>query len=304
MQPRMDIFGQTDRGRVRPHNEDSFLVAELRRSLVIQSTSLNLPADHSSLGDVLGFMLLVADGMGGHAAGENASRAVAETMFEYTRGTIPCFYRLPVLHPEDLRKELVCALEKCGERLRSDVEVYPERKGMGTTLTLAYLIWPELYVMHVGDSRCYLLRDGELTQITKDHTYAQQFIDEGLMSAEQARGSTWDNTLWNVVGSGEQHPTAELHRLTLESGDRLLLCSDGLTKHVPQAAIKERLLSHNSAAECCAELIRHANQGGGTDNITAVVARIRSEDGAGETSILSEEQAPDPYSDTVSLTEE
>src|SRR5262249_35591209 len=158
----------TDRGRVRESNEDQFLIANLTKSMLVHQTSLGLDEQTHLFGTSMGRLLLVADGMGGHAAGKRASALAVDSLTAYVLNTMHWFFRLRQDDEEQFLDDLKHALAYCQERVRAEGERVPGRRGMGTTLTMAYLIWPRLYVVHAGDSRCYLLRKGRLRQITRD----------------------------------------------------------------------------------------------------------------------------------------
>jgi PPM family protein phosphatase len=275
MRGKMDCFGLTDAGRVRPVNEDQFLVADLSKSLLVHQTSLSHD-DHTRLfGGSQGQLLLVADGMGGHAAGQQASSLAVQGLAHYVLNTMHWFFRLEEGREADLEEELKSALEECQRRLEAAAGARPEQRGMGTTLTMAYLLWPRLYVVHAGDSRCYLLRGGRLEQITKDHTVAQKLVDAGALTAGEAQGSRWSHVLWNCVGGGSHELSPDVYKATLQMGDTLLLCTDGLTKHLDDQAIAG-LLGHDRPTErTCRALVAEANAAGGSDNVTAVVAHFR-----------------------------
>jgi protein phosphatase len=150
---------------------------------------------------------------------------------------------------------------------------------MGTTLTMGYVVWPRLYVVHAGDSRCYLYRSAELKQITKDHTVAEKMLDKDVLTPDKVEESPWSNVLWNAVGGGSEDISPEVYKAELQKDDILLLCTDGLTKHVKDEAIVRTLTGRITApwegSQTVAEkLVEMANQEGGTDNITAVVARF------------------------------
>ena len=189
MRGKMDCYGLTDVGRVRAVNEDQFLIADLGKSMLIHQTSLS-HEDHTRLfGGSQGKLLLVADGMGGHAEGKRASTIAVQTLAHYVLNTMSWFYRLQEGHEADLQEELQAALEECQKSIEVAASASAERRGMGTTLTMAYVLWPRLYVVHAGDSRCYLLRDARLERVTTDHTMAQQLVDRGALPAEEAQGS-------------------------------------------------------------------------------------------------------------------
>jgi protein phosphatase len=270
----MESFGASHIGRVRPKNEDQYLIADLNKMLVARQTSL---AHDRELGGMHGQLLLVADGMGGHAAGELASKIAIDTVTDYVLHTMDWFFRLG-RHEEDLLDELQAALQRCHCEIQADAAENPEHHGMGTTLTMAYVIWPRLYVVHVGDSRCYLLRGGKLEQVTTDHTMAQRFVEDGRLSAEEAETSRWSHVLWNSLGSGRgSTPRPEVYKAKLDDGDTVMLCTDGLSKHVPLEQIREVLSSADGVENACQRLVDMANAAGGSDNVTVIVARFPEE---------------------------
>ncbi len=195
MRCKMDCAGLTDVGRVRQTNEDQFLIADLNKSMLVRQTSLAL-ADHTRLfGGSQGALLLVADGMGGHAAGKQASALAVQTLEHYVLNTMPWFFHLQQDQETDLQDELKSAMEACQHSIETATAARPQQRGMGTTLTMAYLLWPRLYVVHVGDSRCYLFRPPRLVQITKDQTMAQQLVEHNVLAPEEAPHSHWSNVL-------------------------------------------------------------------------------------------------------------
>jgi protein phosphatase len=275
----VDCAGQTHQGKVREVNEDRFLTADLCKSLSVQQTNLD-DADRSRLiGDVCGKLLVVADGMGGHAAGERASAIAVRSIVRYTVKCMRWFFRLSDDPEHDFLDELSAALEHSQEKVLADAEAEPEREGMGTTLTAAYVIWPRLYVVHAGDSRAYLLRDGKLHQITRDQTIARRMVEEGAMDEEQAEHTRFSHMLWNFVGNAEENAfRAELYKAKLTGGDAVLLCSDGLTGHVDDAAIAQAIADGGLADDACSRLVDLANQAGGQDNITVALAKFPREE--------------------------
>ena len=148
---------------------------------------------------------------------------------------------------------------------------------MGTTVTLAYILWPRMYVIHAGDSRCYVQRDGELIQLTKDHTVAQQMIDDEILTPKQAARSPFSHVLWNCVGGSNRSVKPEVVRYNLQGGDQVLLCSDGLHGMIDDQAIASALQIKTGSISVVKRLIDEANAGGGRDNITAVLAKCDSE---------------------------
>lgn len=275
MRGKMDCFGLTDVGRKREVNEDQFLIADLNKSMLIHQTSLNQD-DHSRLfGGSQGQLLLVADGMGGHSGGQRASTLAVQALENYVLNATSWFYRLcDSSEGAGVERELKAALEECQKRIHAEASAHPERRQMGTTVTLAYVLWPRLYVVHAGDSRCYLLRQNRLEQVTTDHTVAQRLVDSGLLPPEGAESSRWSHVLWNCVGGGSSELTTEVYKATLHLGDTLLLCTDGLTGGLSDEQVRAILTRGHSAEETCRRLVAAANEAGGSDNITVVVARF------------------------------
>lgn len=270
---RIDAFGLTDPGKVRQYNQDQFLIADLTKKLDVRQTSLREEAAER-FSNIHSRVLLVADGMGGHAAGGEASTLAVETIRSYLVYTMPWILSQRPGREGATDEELKRALEKCHADILAAGRDRPEREGMGTTMTLAYVVWPNLFLVHVGDSRCNLLRGQRLERITRDHTYAQKLIEEGGLTPDQAEDSFLSNVLTRVIGGDSKSVEVDAYRARLEVGDVLLLSSDGLNKHVSEKAIFEILSRTKTAEEGCRELVAAALDGGGTDNVTVVLARF------------------------------
>ncbi len=266
----IDAFGLTHQGLVRDINQDNFLIAGMRKQMQVVLTSLPNP-DKLTGNERLALFAMVADGVGGGPRGEVASRFAAEAITEYVAESVKCYYAA------DLSDELAFlrALEEgalhCHVDLTRRALDDPDLDGMATTLTLWIGVWPRAYLLQVGDSRCYVLRDGELTQISRDQTLAQDLIDQGVFTRADAQHSKLANILASAIGGPQAAPIVT--RLDQRWGDIGLLCSDGLTKHVPDERIRERLLAMASARQACEVLLADALDAGGTDNITIVVGR-------------------------------
>lgn len=270
----VNAYGQSDTGLIRRSNQDQFLIAVLNRQLEVFQSSLgdgngrdlDEPAEH-------GWVFLVADGIGGHASGEEASAITARASLSYLQSTMPWF---ATVGPDQL--------ERAEEVLRSVVHrthetvLKADRKqregGMGSTLTLAYVLWPHLFVVHTGDSRCYLFREGSILQLTRDHPLAQeQNQTEGVDAKVLANSKHAEHILTRAVGAGRKEPPEPaVNRWELQDRDTLLLCSDGLTSMVSDQGIQKLLSRETFANARCQALIEAANAAGGTDNTTAVVA--------------------------------
>lgn len=278
----MDVHGATHVGRRRPDNEDQFLIADLKKSLRVYQTSLGLDHQTRLFGGSQGKLLVVADGMGGHQAGSRASTIAVDSVATHVLNTMRWLFRLDEGGEDDFEGELKTALEHCQAMINSESEAIPQRKGMGTTLTMAYVIWPRMFVVHAGDSRCYLSRNSNLEQITRDHTVSQLYREKMETPAKGQAPQDPDlqgfgNMLWNVLGGETDDLLPEVYRARLELGDTLLLCSDGLTKHLSDQQIQQQLDHDDPAEQICQRLIDEANERGGSDNITVVVARFREQ---------------------------
>ena len=266
----LDVYGLTHPGRVRKENQDHFLIASLRKELLVHASSL---PDHSSLGaprERTAFISMVADGVGGGQRGEEASRLAVEMVTRYVAECVRCYYAAP--DDDTLLLDLLqAAAVRVHEDLVRHAEEDPSRRGMATTLTLWLGLWPHGYLVHVGDSRCYLLHRGELTQVSRDQTMAQDLVDLGVLSRTELETSRLAHTLSSSIGGGHSAPVVT--RMEQEWGNVGLLCSDGLTRHVPDERIRERLRAMTSAKQVCEALLEDALEGGGTDNITILVGR-------------------------------
>jgi protein phosphatase len=214
---------------------------------------------------------MVADGVGGAARGETASRIALQAVTRYVSRATRCYFGAA----EDDDQALLDALREGAHQSHAELirlgEENADYRGMATTLTLYLGVWPRGYLLQVGDSRCYLLRDGELTQITRDQTMAQAMVDVGAMKAEEAAKSRLAHTLTSSIGGSQTDPTVT--RFDMDWGHVLLLCSDGLTRHVTDERIRDVLRSMTSAKQACEVLLQEALDDGGSDNITILVGR-------------------------------
>ncbi|EMI54530.1 PP2C family protein-serine/threonine phosphatase [Rhodopirellula sallentina] len=265
--------GLTDIGRRRAENQDQFLIAELRKSMLVHSTSLLVDKEVPLFGSARGQLLIVADGMGGHAAGRRASSVAMDHLITELLNRMHWFLHLEHDHEDEFIDSLKDLLRQAHARILSEAADDDSQRGMGTTLTMAYIVWPRMYVVHAGDSRCYLIRDGQCEQLTTDHTLARQLVESGGLKPEEEEQSRWSNVLWNVLGgSGDQELIAEVRRTDLVEGDMVLLCSDGLSRYLSTetlaGVVSEGCSDHRGI---CHRLVGLANAAGGEDNITVVV---------------------------------
>lgn len=261
----VSVFGKTDLGRTRDHNEDTFLVADLTQD----RASLQEEVREHEIGD-RGSLFMVADGMGGAAAGELASAMAADLIHSHLATAWIADEDASV---ERFAHRLREAVVRANARIHAYANQRPELKGMGTTTTAAGVIGTELVLAQVGDSRAYLVRFGEAVQITKDQSLTQRLVDAGELTEEEALKSERRNIILQALGP-EPNVTVELTHEDLRHGDVLVLCSDGLSGNVQAREIAEVVSSHDSPADVCTALVALANERGGPDNITVVVARF------------------------------
>jgi serine/threonine protein phosphatase PrpC len=257
----LSVFGCSDVGRVRDSNEDAFVIADLKQALPIHATAQPITLEVGRLG----VLLAVSDGMGGEQAGEVASALT----LQFLRS------ELPAAQGGTAEAALTASVERANRRVW-DAAHDSNRKGMGATLTAALIHGRRAYVAEVGDSRAYVLRGSRLCQVTHDQSYAQVLFDAGTLTREQAEAFQYKNVILQAIGT-RQDVVVALNRFTLRRGDRLLLCSDGLTGEVEDEEIRRVLLATPNLAAACRALVELANARGGEDNITVVLAEMSGE---------------------------
>lgn len=270
--------GVTDCGLVRELNQDQFLIAQLNKSMQVSATSM--PLADRLYGSVQGEVLLVADGMGGHAAGEKASHLAIEHFVHRLLSSVHWHFHDDTDRETEFMEDLQMMLRDAHTKIVAEGQLHEEQRGMGTTLTTAYIVWPRMYVAHAGDSRCYLIRGNEAKQITTDHTVARQMVEAGGLKPEEEAGSKWSNVLWNVLGGrmdgGDIEP--EVIRVDLEPGDRIVLCSDGMHRYIDAEQLAAVIEEFEQPDAACQRLIEIANDAGGEDNITVIVSQPMGSD--------------------------
>jgi serine/threonine protein phosphatase PrpC len=267
----IDVFGLTHPGKVREHNEDHFLVCHLRKHIDVDLTSLP-PSDLDWAGaERLAIFAMVADGVGGNSAGEVASRTAIAAVTRYVAESIDAYYTADATDHDAFTGALHGAALRVHHDLVEAGEADPSKAGMATTLTLFIGVWPYIYLLQVGDSRYYVLRDGTLHQGSRDQTVGQALVDDGVLTDSQAVRLSVAPMLSSTIGGAESAPVVQ--RLDSRWGCVHMLCSDGLTKHVTDEQIRTRLSEMTSARGACEALLQDALDGGGTDNITVIVGR-------------------------------
>lgn len=268
-------FGITDTGKVRQSNEDQFLITELTKAMRVWQTSL--PEPKLQVGEERAHMFLVADGMGGHRAGERASAIAVAAIEQFTLNNFRWFFNTDSSGAQKVLTQFQIALGQADAQILEQAAENPELKGMGTTLTMAFQLGAQLCIVHVGDSRAYMYRDGQLHQLTRDHTLVAEMLRKGAINEEQAATHHLRNVITNVVGGPERGVKVEARAFELQAGDRLLLCSDGLTEMVSNEKISATLDAEAVPESAAKALLAQANEAGGRDNITVLVARFDAE---------------------------
>ncbi len=261
----VSVSGRTDVGRTRDHNEDTFLVADLSTGQVTIEPGL-----HERVAGDRGMLLMVADGMGGAAAGELASALAAETIHAHLAAT---WSKESESGGERFAFRMREAVEEANARIHAYALEHTDVRGMGTTVTAAGVYGPDLYIAQIGDSRAYLVRQGQATLLTKDQSLTQRLVDAGELTEEEAERSERRNIILQALGPDPQ-VRVDLTHEPLRRGDLLILCSDGLSNQVKREDFSSLAASTPDLDALCAALISVANERGGPDNITVVAARF------------------------------
>ena len=273
----ISVFGKTDVGMTRDHNEDCFLVADM----TARRASLLPEVRYHEVGPK-GTLLMVADGMGGAAAGEVASDMATKAIYNHLLAT---WINDKEDSPQQFAYRLREAVENANAKIHGYAKEHPENRGMGTTVTTLGVLENHVYLTQVGDSRAYLIRGGEAIQLTKDQSLMQRLVDAGELTEEEAERSERKNIILQALGP-DARVRVDLTHQAICQGDSVLLCSDGLSGLVTREEIAESVSQDKDLVQISADLISLANDRGGPDNITVVVVRFSgnglSEPGDGE----------------------
>jgi protein phosphatase len=264
----VSVFGKTDLGQTREHNEDTFLVADLSTG----NASLHPEVRRHEVGP-RGSLFMVADGMGGAAAGELASAMAADLIYRHLATAW--------VSDEDASADRFAfrmreAVELANQKIYGYAREHPEVRGMGTTVTAAGIHGGDLYLAQIGDSRAYLVRNSEAIQLTKDQSLMQRLVDAGELTEEEAEQSERRNIILQALGP-DPRVKVDLSRQPLRRGDTLIICSDGLSGLVKREEFPVMVADHPELSDLCGALIDMANERGGPDNITVVVAHFEGE---------------------------
>lgn len=269
----VDVAGLSHVGNVRTRNEDHFFIGRFGR--FFEKIQTNVPPDElEDRFSEAGYAMVVADGLGGHAAGDMASKLAINVLLNLVLGTSDWILRF------DTQSDFERVIERTRQRfietsrvMTAESQANPELRGFGTTLTMAASVGRDLFVAHVGDTRAYIFRGGKLQQLTTDHTYAQELFEAGMLDDKSAGAAWLKSRVTRLLGDSSKSCEPDIQTLRLENGDTLLICSDGLCDMVDDASIAGVMAEGQPAESACARLIDLALAAGGRDNATLIVAR-------------------------------
>ncbi|HEY0928318.1 MAG TPA: protein phosphatase 2C domain-containing protein [Gemmatimonas sp.] len=270
----LDLHGVTHMGLVRTNNQDQFLLCTVHPQVVVHGTSLGDPASLALRGERVATIMLVADGVGGSADGREASRLATIAITEHFASAMHCWNAAGSSGEDEFTATLLDGAIEAHRRVREQAVLQLDGRKMATTLSVGIVVWPWLYVLQVGDSRCYHFQDGMLRQVTRDQTLAQEMIDRGALTPERAHNSPLNHVLSSAIGAEDAMPV--ISRVDVQQrGCVVMLCSDGLTKHVSDEEIAVECARMESAKQLCDTLLALVLERGGSDNVTIVVGRAR-----------------------------
>ena len=270
----LDLFGLTHIGNVRKTNQDHFLLCTVHPQVVVHGTSLPAPDQLPLRGERLATIMLVADGVGSGSGGGEASQLAVETITRYVATSLRCYHTAGAGREGEFEEALRTAAIEAHTAVKTEAATREDAGRMATTLTLSIVTWPWMHVVQVGDSRCYFYVDGTLRQVTRDQTMAQDLVDRGALPPERLSTSPFTNVLISAIGGEEATPVVT--RLNMQKrGSVILLCSDGLTKHVTDAEIAEQMGAMQSSEQLCHTLLNLTLERGASDNVTIVTGRVR-----------------------------
>jgi serine/threonine protein phosphatase PrpC len=256
------VFGRTDVGMIREHNEDNFLISDLTQNLRSVKPEIRTHVVGAS-----GSLFAVCDGMGGAAAGEVASQMAVDTIYELLQNGGPAASK------DQFARRISEAVGEAGARIYLAAKTNRAQRGMGTTSTVVGVFDKTLFMGQVGDSRAYLVRGGKIKQLTKDQSFVAKLIEAGQLTEEEAENYEHGHIILQALGTSDS-VVVDLSFLDLRKGDAVLLCSDGLSGLVTSAQMLEVLMTSDEPMDCCKRLTDMANAAGGHDNVTVIVARF------------------------------
>ena len=277
---KIDCHGTTRSLPSAPGNTDQFVVAEIKPALHVRKSSLAIDDSSVLFGMIHGLLLHVADGVGDRGSGQRASTVAIDAATRYFVNSFDVRHEMNPIREQQMLDDLKQSLVDCREQLTREVAASERFESMATTLTMAYVMWPRAYIVHVGSNRAYLARQGALKQLTTDHTMAQKLQQAGVIGPSRAHISNLQNVLCNVVGS-EGDCVPDTAAVDLEVGDMLLLCSDGVAQAISESDLLKAIQENDSASETCERIL--SSTAIGQDDATVVVAKFVDRDQALDT---------------------
>jgi protein phosphatase len=274
----LDLFGITHQGKVRSENQDHFLVSTVHPQVVVHGTSLPHPDKLPLRGTRLATVLVLADGVGGATSGSEAARLATEAVTRYVSSTLRSYHAVGSSNESQFLDSLKEAALEAHAAVKAESARLEGNKRMATTLTVCIVVYPHAYVVQVGDSRAYFFTRGKLHLLTRDQTVAQSLVDQGLMPADRMAYSPFKNVLSSAIGAEEALPEVTKFDISVR-GSLILMCSDGLTRHVSDAEIADYIREMKSSGQCAKDLLALALERGGEDNITIIAARALPQPG-------------------------
>ena len=274
----LDLFGITHQGKVRDENQDHFLVSTVHPQVVVHATSLPNPEALPLRGTRLASVFVLADGVGGATAGSEAARLATESVARYVSSTLRSYHMAGSSSESVLLDALKAAALEAHDTVRAESAKLSGKARMATTLTVCIVVYPNAYVVQVGDSRAYFFTEDKLHLLTRDQTVAQSLVDQGLMAPDRIASSPFKNVLASAIGSEEALPEIVKFDISVR-GSLILMCSDGLTKHVSDEEIADSIRRMDSSEQCARHLLEMALDRGGQDNITIIAARALPQPG-------------------------
>ncbi|MBI3790729.1 MAG: serine/threonine-protein phosphatase [Gemmatimonadetes bacterium] len=268
----IDVFGVTHPGLKRDENQDAYLIASLHHAMVVHDGSLDDDEPATMTSTRRGMLFLVADGVGGGVGGRAASTAALRAASRYVTEAMDYYARSEPGTEKAFIDHMLMAVERTHQDVLEAGERDEGTRGMASTLTMVTIVWPRAHLVHVGDSRCYRLRDGALECLTKDQTMAQLALDSGDMSVEEAEQSRLRHVLWSALGAQQLAPDS--YHTDVRRADRMLLCTDGLTKHVSDAEIAAWMAKPVDSKTICRGLLDLVLERGASDNVTLIMGQM------------------------------
>ena len=264
MTGRMETFGLSDIGLVRDRNEDQFLIADLKKTVIIHQTTLSYDDETPLMGGSQAKLFLVADGIGDSPVGERASRIAIQGIVQYLLNTMHWLFRLDDDREDTFLADLQSAVAFAQQKIQHAANLNPSQQRSDTSITMAYVVWPQAWLVHVGASRAYLFRDSQLKCLTHDQLSRQVLFDSGLMESDDSGKSPIQHVLTGLPGCHPGQMNPQISRLKLSMHDKLMLCTDGLPDHLDESEITRLLSADVSACRICQELVGAARDAGRT----------------------------------------